>query len=243
MKYFLGRIITAIVLIGIIASTHPVAAQAAAATVQSKVRCGVGMKHHDSLTVNLTEDTDYIENLRTSSKYLTVKCTYQSGSAEEPYAEITFYATKKGTYTMKFDVYKANGKKRKSYSVKVYASGSGNALQTIAINGKKIAINSTYSHYTAAKSAKIKFGLATGCKIKKITVYQYDQNGEHQTSIFKNGSNITFGKYGYSAEYTSKSWSRSLFAYTEFEITYYDSFDKQTHTVDYTIYTKATRWY
>ncbi len=223
--------------------------------VVSKARCGVGMRYSSTVTVNLVASTDTIKNIKVYSgtkgskktSNLVVKRTYQYKSSYRPYADLTFYAKKAGTYRIKFDVYKSSKSKRTSRTVTVFASGYGSSISKVTLD-KTTATSSAAnmsSYYTTKSSAKVKFTMAKGLKIKKITASYLDQNGKVKTKTFKNGSKITFGKYGSSSD-TDYIWQRGMFAYTHFVISYTDSYaqdDSAVYTAYYTIYTKASKWY
>lgn len=218
--------------------------------VNSDVRCGVGMKYYSGVRVTLAGENDRIKNVKVyqgkkKTTNLVVKVTSQR---KGEYAYLTMYAKKAGTYKVTFDVYKDSKTKRTSRTIKVHAQGYNTVIKSVQLNGKNIVedANSAYSTYISNKSAKVKFGLADGYKIKKITVSSYDQNGEEKTKSFKNGKNVTFGKYGYTYD-SDYYWEKGMWAYTKFTITYVDKYaqsvDNNESTVTYYIYTRATKWY
>jgi len=227
----------------------------AASTVwaPNDVRCGVGLRYSGSASISLVSKSDSIKNLKVyqgkkKTKNLFVRMTYKYKSDSSPYAQLSFYAKKAGNYKIKFDVYKSAKSKRCSRTINVHAKGYGTIISTVSINGKKVTNDySNYSsYYAGAGSAKVKFSLADGCKIKKIRVSRYDQNGQAKKVSFKNGSKVTFGKYGSSSD-NDYSWQKGMWSTTTFEITYKNKYaqnvDNSESVIYYTIYTKASKWY
>lgn len=225
-------------------------------SITKYIRCGVGMKYYTSTSVYMPGKNDDIKNIKVyegknTTKNLVVKQTSRtkntySGAAYGSQATLTMYATKKGTYKIKFDVYKSKTSKRSSHTITVRARGnSSNALETVTIDNKKIYDvnknsynNDSYSYYTTAKSGKVKFTLDEGCKITNITVYTYKKNGTSQSKSFKNGKKITFGKYGYGYS-SSTGWSKPIWGNTNFAITYTDKNNKGVSNImNFSIYTK-----
>ena len=216
-------------------------------TVPSNTRCGVGMRNSSSITVRLVTKGDYIKNLKSNSKNLVVRQTYRY-DASNPYVQLQFYAKKKGTYRIRFNVHHANNKKYTSRSIKVHAAGTGGVIASCAINGKNVMNNSYYSstYYTTKKSGKVRFKLSAGYKISKIDVIKYDQNGNSVPKRFKNGKSIKYGVYGYSYYSNSCNYSvsnKGFFADTQFRITYKDNYNNTTGTTSFFITRPATRWY
>lgn len=230
----------------------------AATTVSSPnyIRCGVGMKNYTAAYVSMPGKDDNIKNIKVyegnkTTKNLVVKQTSRtkntySGATYGSNATLTLYAKKKGTYKIKFDVYKSKSAKRSSHTITVRARGnSSSALDSVTVDGKKVCDanknNVNYSYYTTAKSGKVKFALDEGCKITRIEMATYNKkNASAQTKkSFKNGRKATFGKYGY--EYSSSSsWNKSMWAPTTFTIYYTDRNDKgQSKSMSYTIYRRA----
>lgn len=221
----------------------------------SNVRCGVGMRYAASARIDLVSPKDTIKNIkayqgkkRTSNLIVKQTYRYHSEYTSSPYATLTFYAKKTGTYKIKFDVYKTAKSKRTSREITVHAKGYGGVISSVSLNGKYIIKDSKdcSSYYYHGSSAKVKFGLAKGYKIKKIRIVRYDQNGDPKRVAFKNGKKVTFGKYGSSLD-TESTWQRAMWSLTQFEITYRDSFaqdvDNNEYTTYYYLYTKASKWY
>lgn len=217
------------------------------------VRCGVGKRYYKTARIDLVSGEDTIKNIKVyqgkkKSKNLVAKLTALSHSDYSPYAYITYYAKKPGTYKIKFDVYKSKKSKRTSRVITVHAQGYDSSIVAVSFNGKNIVkdYKDCYSCYTDRKSGKIKFTLAKGYSIKKIRMSYRDQNGDWKTIAFKNGKKATFGRYGYSSD-TESYWSKDMWALTQFEITYKDRYaqnvDNSEHTVSYYVYTKASKWY
>lgn len=221
--------------------------------VNSDVRCGVGMRYSSAIKVSLVDTNDTIKNIKVyqgkkKTNNLVVKLTEKNTGSYSPYAYLTIYAKKAGTYKIKFDVYKSSKRKRTSRTVRVHAQGYNSVISSVKLNGKNIIKSSsdTYSAYVSNKSAKVKFGLSNGYKIKKITVSYRDQNGREKTKNFKNGKKLNLGNYGYSYD-NNNYWQKGMWAYTKFTITYKDKYAQDVNynegTVTYYIYKKATKWY
>lgn len=217
------------------------------------VRCGVGKRYCRTVTVDLVSASDTIKNIkiyqgRRQSRNLVVKLTSKGRTDYNPYATFTYYAKKPGTYKIKFDVYKSKRAKRASRVIAVHAQGYNSSITAVSFNGKNIIkdYQDCYNYYTDKKSGKIKFTLANGYRIKKIRMSYYDQNGDVKTVAFKNGKKVSFGRYGSSWDIETY-WQKSMWATTQFDITYTDRYaqnvDNNEHTVSYYIYSRASKWY
>ena len=234
---------------GVVAtSTQEVSADIIPAT--SKVRCGVGMKHSNSLFVSFAKKGDSIKKLKSSSKNLVVKQTsvVDSNYSDSRYSRLEFYAKKKGQYTITFDIHNANGKKYDSRRIEVSANGTGHVITSAKIDGKNMFTNTHYSnkYYTTKKNGKIKFSMASGCKIQKIEVLMFGKNGNVSTKSFKNGGKVTFGIYGYSykdQDYSYTQWSKAFYAETRFNIYFYDSLTNKDRVATYYVLRPASKWY
>ena len=254
-KSFICAMLALVMVFGSVVALQPQEVAAATSVqVPSNVRCGVGMQWSGGFYVDFVAKGDYIAKLKSSSKNLVVKVTYAKKSNSDPYAYVTFYAKKKGTYKIKFNV--NNGKsKRTSRTVKVHAAGTNLMIDKVTINGKAVKAQGSAlnEHFTTKKNGKVKFTMPKGCKIKKIQVVKYDQNGNSVPKNFKNGKKVTFGTVGesynnsypntYNSYYSYDTWGRSMWAVTQFNITYRDSFYNVERTATYKIIRKATRWY
>ena len=211
---------------------------AAKVEVTKYIRCGVGECRGRQIKVYMPGKEDDIKNIKVyagkkTTKNLVVKQTarVKSSNKKAAYeAELTIYAKKKGTYKIKFDVYKSKNSKRSSHTITVRARGEGiDVLDKVTINGKKVYDMDTMGmyrisgrYYTTAKSGKVKFKLDEGCKIDSITMYTYTENDNRESRPFKNGSKVTFGKYGIHNRSSSDGWRRPLWGITQFVINYTD---------------------
>lgn len=230
--------------------------QAATIYVPNNQRCGVGPRYYSNADIYLASSSNVIKNIKTYSgkrrtQNLVVKQTYKYKykEASRPYLRLTFYAKKTGTYRITFDIYKDSKAKKKmtSRTIKIHASTFGSIVSKVNLNGKSIigknpSNRSTY--YTSLSSARVKFSLAKGCRIRGIKVVKRDQNGNDRTYGFSNGRKVSLGRYGVFSD-DDYSWSRGMWASTTFKITYRDSYAQDTtknYTTEYTLYRRATKW-
>lgn len=213
--------------------------------VPSKVRI-IPKTTYQDITFDLSDKDDKIINIKTSSKSLKAKQTYNyvqindSSNDITKYAEISFYASKDGKYTLKFDIADKNGKKKSSHKVTVYAY-SDMPVKYIKLNNKPL----DQSNLVSGKSGKVKVTMNKGYKIKKLEYGVYKQSSSEMIyKKFKNGSKVTYGKYVNSYDYEFKSnyssyytkyWRRGLMAPTEIKITYTDKYSKQECVIYYTL--------
>ncbi len=230
----------------------PVAA-ADTGSVPSKVRIYTGSYDNYAIEFSYKNPGDKIKHLKTSSKNLVARQTYQSeysesyGSASNSSARIGLYAKKEGKYTVTFDIYSKNGKvKRGSHKVTVYAKNDS-PFRSVTLDGKDV-----YDfYYTTKKSAKLSVKMAKGYALKSIEVITYNKKGKQVTKKVKNNQKITFGQYGsyYSYSYQSSYdpdsyysyWSKDMSASTTIRITYKDKYDGQLKTRGYWLGTRLSR--
>lgn len=225
------------------------------ASAAKYIRCGIGMKNYVSTTVYMPGKNDNIKNIkvykgRKRTNNIVVKQTYRmkntyKGAVYGSQTTLTMYAKKKGTYQVKFDVYKNKTSRRSSHVITVRANGNSNsALMKVTLNGRKIfdanKDKHLYGYYTTAKSGKVKFIMDEGCRITNITVHTCKKNSYVQTvKPFKNGRKITFGKYG-SVSSSDVSWSKPMWAPTSFTIYYTDKNNGgEASSISFTIYRAA----
>ncbi len=226
----------------------------AAASVPSKIRIYPNSVYESSIYITLDKPGDVIKNIKTSSKNLKAKETRiyidvdYDGYVDSNSRSISLYATKTGKYTVSFDIYGANNKKKSSKKVTVQVDTS--PLKSITFDGKAIGYTTTKS------SGKLKVTMNKGYTLKKIEVGKYvkkKSNGTTQTNMkytkIKNNAKITLSKVPYQYDSESgtlnpkagesqsyyKSWEKEIYAPTEIKITYYDKFMKQTQTTYYSI--------
>lgn len=215
--------------------------------VPSKVRIIPHTVTNSPITFDLADEKDKITNIKTSSKSLKAKQTYNyvynsktSPENNQKYAEIDVYATKQGKYTLTFDILKGNGKKRSTHKITVYAYDDV-PLKALKINNK------SYLDFDllTGNSGKIKVTMNKGYKLKKLEYGVYNKDGSKMTyKKIKNGSKITFGKYFYKYDYDFTStnssfyynyWTRGLMAPTKIRITYIDKYTKQENVTERTL--------
>ncbi len=214
---------------GLAVNSMEAEAAAKKVSVAKYVRCGVGVENYTSTSVSMPGKDDNIKNIKVyegkkTTKNLVVKQTYRGGGAYSSLATLTMYAKKKGTYKIKFDVYKSKTSKRSSHTITVYAKrNGGGVLKTVTIDNKKIYDADNHDpnpntmaggYYTTAKSGKVKFTLNEGYKITKIEIYA------SKNKKFKNGSKVTFERAKNTSD--STSWSKPMFGTNRFVIHYTD---------------------
>ena len=237
-----------ILLTGIcICITMLMAVPACAASIQ-KHRTYPG--YVDDIEVPVTAYGDTIKNVKSSSKNLVAAYSgrYQDYSKSEPAgnvnrATISIYAKKAGTYTVSYDVYKKNGKKRASRKIKVFAKGD-DPVKKITFAGKDI------GGLTKLKQGKLVVKMNSGNTLKKIEIGTNKRKTTKSTGskvietltnykTVKNGATINLGTkcYYYLGEYGNPTdseyfYSRSatVTSITEIRITYIDKYTKQAET-------------
>lgn len=250
-KRISSLLLALLMVITVFAVPAPVSA-AERGSVPTKVRVYPTSYDDSAIEFNYANPGDQIKNLKSSSKNLVVKQTYQQEESEahayttpSNYARIGVYAKKEGKYTVSFDIYSKDGSvKRSSHKVTVYAK-SDSPVSSIKLDGKSIWDTDAYSAFTTKKSGKLSIKMASGYTLKKITVRTYDKDGKTLEKVVKNNKKITLGQYGYSYSYDYQSsynpeswyayWSKSIGAPTYIEITYKDKWTKQNETVTYSI--------
>lgn len=179
---------------------------------ESAVRTSYNSSITRSSEVYLTNEGDRISTIKTS-KGLVAKVTYSyeltgdsttscyeyDGDVEDSDKrlrfksrhEISFFATKPGTYTAKFTIKNAAGKKLCTKSIKVYA-GNTSPFEYITYAGVK-----NYGNNVLTKKASGKFKLKANSdyKIKKLEIANsYDTDGNLIYKTFKNGRKIELAK-------------------------------------------------
>lgn len=232
---------------------------------ESAVRVSYNVPITYSADVYLPNEGDRVSTIKTS-KGLVAKVTYSYElSGDNNYTtcsdydgdldydkrlrfksrqEISFFAAKPGTYTAKFTVKNAKGKKLCTKSIKVYA-GNTTPYAYISYAGVK-----NYGNNILTKKASGKFKLKANSdyKIKKLEIAtSYDTDGNLVYKTFKNGKKITLAKenkykqsnYKYESgdpndpkSYYYKNETYETFDYlkpvTYIKITYYDKKLKTT---------------
>lgn len=178
---------------------------------ESALRISYGSPYTQYAEVYLPNEGDRITSVKTS-KGLIAKVTYAyeiSGDSNtlcyeydgdldydkrlrfKGRQQISFFVTKPGTYTAKFTVKNAKGKKLCTKSIKVYA-GNTSPFEYISYSGVK---NYGNNIITKRASGKFKIKLNSDYKIKKLEIAtSYDADGNLVYKTLKNGSKIKLAK-------------------------------------------------
>ncbi|MDO4633130.1 MAG: hypothetical protein Q4B01_04665 [Eubacteriales bacterium] len=242
------------VMIFLILLTGAVSVQAAPVKAPKKVH--ISVQSVGSFTVTYSQPGDHIKNLKSGSKMLVTKvgghCVdyyYGSDGSTGSEGQISLYAKKPGTYTVKFDVYNKNGQKRSSHKVKVYATAGG-VIKEVKINGK-----SSYPAFTTASRVKVKIKLNASYKLKSLaysvrykTSAAEDPDADGSDDISEKYDRISYKKFSNggivkldpmsSFKHTSHetedgtyiSWTDSLASETTVRVTYLDKITGETDT-------------
>lgn len=222
---------------------------------QSQTRSG------PEATVYLQKKGDYISKVKVSGSGLVAKVTYTwtDSDANTLYfaekdklndqkyysrSEIEMYASKPGTYTVKFTVKNAKKKTTCTKSIKVYVDDKP------VVKSLKYGNTEAYGFYnmtTKKAKAKLKIKLNSGYKLKAVYMATtFDANGQEKYKKIKNNKTITLAKetkYSYVADsYNGYSYSRTevenydhLKPTTYFKVVYYDKKLKVNKTAYFTI--------
>lgn len=181
------------------------------------------------ITVYLDDNGDRVTNVKSSSSKLLAKKTKErvvtETSTDYDYelakeisttntsyetACISFFAKKKGTYKVTFDVVDKAGTVKCTKTIKVYADAtvsSSSAIKYIKYAGKS---TWEYYPYTTKKSGKLSVKLNKGYSLVSIEVGKINKNGEMVYKKVKNNKKIklaTSSKYSYSYSYSGDSYS------------------------------------
>lgn len=244
MKKMLSCFLTATLLLGLLLSNETEVK--AATKVPDKVRIHTNMESMD-LNFSYAAYGDKVINIKTSSKNLKAKVTYinqETGILSSNTLEggISLYASKKGKYTVSFDMVNASGTLRKHYKVTVYAFDDA-AIKSVTV-GKNVLDDTQYSCYLKGSSGKVTVKLNSGYKLKKIE-YGVWNNAKNEM-VYKTIRNMSKIKYSttlveFNQEYSSTDLSyhtymSSLAALTELRITYIDKYSRGTLTESYYLY-------
>lgn len=223
----------------------------AAAEVPKKVRIKPNSAY-EVFELSLSEPTDKIRNIKTSSTNLKAKETKidiyvdSEGKTVRNKRAISLYAAEEGRYTVSFDITGADNTKKSRKKVTVYAY-SDLAVKEITLDGK-----TTYGGITEKASGRLKVAMNSGYKLKKIEIGKYVKTTEAdgksidsnvKYTKIKNNSKVTFSKVLYEKAYESgslspgesndpyqypkyynKYWTQNLLARTEIRITYIDKY-------------------
>ena len=181
------------------------------------------MVNDSAISVQLGTNGKNIKNIKTSSKNLKAKVTRLSLSSSSNSGYVGVYAKKTGKYTVSFDVYNAQNKKIKKFTVKV-----------------NVKMNKGY------KLKKIEYSTYSKPVAKTNSSYSTTYSNSEITKKVKNGKSIQLGHYGYYyghdysyayGTYSYESYSRDgdIMAPTIVKITYLDK-NKNTISTSYTLY-------
>ena len=236
----------------------------AKATVNSnKVNITANAIYSSQIEVTYSQGDAQIKNIKTSSRNLIAKQTYQDYHGEDRYyserpygyARIGLYAKKAGNYKVTFDVCDAEGNKVSSHTVQVKAGDSArysSPIKDATFAGKEILYQ-----LSSKKSGKFKVTMNKGYRLKSITMETYNASGRLVSKKIKNNAKVTLGEYTYKYENEGKYYdydydpvtfeekrterwyynlSTELFARTEFRVEYVNNKTKTTGTVYYTLY-------
>ena len=218
------------------------------------------MVNDSAISVQLGTNGKNIKNIKTSSKDLKAKVTRLSLSSSSNSGYVGVYAKKTGKYTVSFDVYNAQNKKIKKFTVKVNVTeptfSNNSPFKSVTFNNKE------YDYAKAVynkNSVKVNVKMNKGYKLKKIEYSTYSTpvaktNNSYSTTYsnseitkkVKNGKSIQLGHYGYYyghdysyayGTYSYESYSRDgdIMAPTIVKITYLDK-NKNTISTSYTLY-------
>lgn len=178
---------------------------------ESAVRTSYNSTYSPDAEVYLPNEGDRITKIKTSKGLVakvtysyeltgdsTMTCSEYDGNLEydkrlhfKNRHEISFFAVKPGTYTAKFTVKNAAGKKICTKTIKVYA-GNTFPYEYITYAGVK-----NYGNNITTKKASAKFKLKANSdyKIKKLEIAtSYDADGNLIYKTFKNGQKIKLAK-------------------------------------------------
>ena len=146
------------------------------------------MVNDSAISVQLGTNGKNIKNIKTSSKNLKAKVTRLSLSSSSNSGYVGVYAKKTGKYTVSFDVYNAQNKKIKKFTVKVNVTDPTNHLDMESItalnNGlikfSGVALFTSHDHQFIQTTAnRIMEIVPSGQLIDKITTYdEYLENDE-----------------------------------------------------------------
>ncbi len=229
-------------------------AQAASTAISgpTKIRIGVGPNCMKALSFNFPSSQYTMKNFSVTMdgkavKTLKTRATY-GGSGESGYNRtISVYATKSGTYKLKFDVYKS-GKKNTSRTVTVYAvnAGTDGIMKSVSFDGKAYSTyNGKVIFLPSKTSGVIKFNPGAGLTVTGIKMSFLNEKGTRVTKSIKNGSKLTLNTIGgkYISDYdTAKEVYKDMWAETELEVTLKDSYTGGTATFTTYLNRLAAKW-
>ena len=186
------------------------------------------------ISIDLDNEGDRVMNVKVNKKGLLAKKTYErvyertrneydydtdTYTRETTYdyssTYISLYGTKKGTYTVSFDVIDKTGavKCTKKIKVKVDASVTYKVhpVKKITYAGKDIY---SYYRYTNKTKGKLSVTLNKGYKLQSIEIGKIDAKGNVVYKKTKNKKNITLAKSAKYSKTEKYDYSDSSFKYT-----------------------------
>lgn len=217
--------------------------------------------------IRLDNDGDRIANVKSGSANLLAKKTVEDYSKSTStdydydtdknvtvtttryyYTYISFFAKKKGTYKVSFDVLDSRGNIRCKKTITVTAvtsSSTESPVKSIKYRGKDLY---TYYPYTTAASGKLSVKLKKGYQLVSIEIGKQDSSGEYVYTKVKNNKTIKLAKKSvYTREYNYQSGGYKyqydlLFPHTQIRITYLDKNKEEQIWYDslYTLNKKST---
>lgn len=216
------------------------------------------------LSIYLSNDGDRVANIKSNSGNLLVKKTRESyyfttetdwdtnqkvTKTNYRYAYLSFFAKKKGNYSVTFDVVKADGSVRctKTIAVKAGASSYETPIKNIKYAGKDLY---SYYPYATKTSGKLKVTMQKAYKLLSIEVGSEDKTGEIRYKKIKNNKKISLAKktvYSQEYKYTdggTKYAYDKLFPATYIRVTYQNKKTKEINTWTTTLHTinKKQSW-
>lgn len=205
---------------------------------------------------------DRIANVKSNSKNLIAKKTREYhyhktekdydtdqivATDEYSYASISYFAKKKGTYKVSFDVVKPDGTVRCTKTITVKATGSTtyvDPFKSVTFAGKDIY---SYFPYSQTKSGKIKVSMKKGYKLVSIEVGTYNNKNILTYKKVKNNAKISLASsrvYKSNQQYSYGGYSYTiddLFPYTSIKITYKNTKTGEVETSYRSLYTLNKR--
>lgn len=180
------------------------------------------------ISVHLNNEGDRVTNIKVNKKGLLAKKTYEyvyestrnrydyetdSYKKETTYkystAYISLYGSKKGEYTVSFDVIDKTGVVKCTKTIKVRVDANvvykQHPIKKITYAGKDIY---SYYPYTNKTKGKLVVALNKGYKLESIEIGKLNSKGERVYKKTKNKKNITLAKsakYSYSYDYSNSS--------------------------------------
>ena len=220
-----------------------------------KITIPVGSTYETDIDISYSMGDAKITKIKSSSKNLYVKQTYQYyhdtlyTNSEHPYgyATLRLYAKKPGKYKVTFQVCNAQGKKVSKHTVQVTAKTVdleyyNPAIKKVTFAGKQ----DVFGTMTNKKSGKFKVTMQKGYKLNSIIMRYYDANGNWIEKPIKNNSKVTLSSYSYKYEhdyrssYNPSSWyyymSAGFYAETSFRVEYMNKKTKEDSARYYYLY-------